>query len=313
MKVLTLADIHIRDTAPRTRTDNFPETLFSKFSWCLELARKEKCDAILIAGDIFHSVRTSYESIAKFIQIVKEHNKNNHSPKIYLIAGQHDLRNHTVDIKNTPLAILNKTNVISILKNKEPYIYDNSDIYGCGWKEEIPKVIDKKRFNILVLHRMVVESNVLFPGQTNLIKAEDLLKDNDFDLIISGDNHQHFISSYNGKYLINCGSLMRSNSNQINHHPKCVIFDTTLRTMHIYDIPVQPYNIVFDLDKVEKDKKVKEDNLAAGRFVDLLSNNQEEFSFNFVNNIEKTIKEESIKSEISDFLYSWLKEKAEQA
>ena len=52
------ADIHLRESTPICRTDNFFEALFNKIKFLKELKKQHKCK-IIDGGDLFDSAKSS--------------------------------------------------------------------------------------------------------------------------------------------------------------------------------------------------------------------------------------------------------------
>jgi hypothetical protein len=126
------------------------------------------------------------------------------------------------------------------------------------------------------------------------------LRRNKYDLIVSGDNHQFFISESGAgkRYLFNAGSLMHSSIAQIEHQPKIIIFDTDTREYEMINVPIQPAEKVFRLDDVIKEKE-KDEKLQA--FVAGLSE-QKEMSLSFEDNLNIYAKENKIDSDIMSII-----------
>ena len=162
-------------------------------------------------GDFFDSFRTPDYVKAWVIDLL---NKYKDIPVLF-VWGQHDQRFHSRDVRNTPLGVLQATGLCFPLSN-EPFSFSNIDIYGSSWEEPIPtiKEKDKVKFNILVMHRMVIHSEKLWEGQIDYVKGENFLKKWNYDLVVSGDNHQSFCCEFLHQKLINCGSLMRTSITQ---------------------------------------------------------------------------------------------------
>jgi len=258
MKILAVGDFHLSDKRPRSRKDNYAESMRLKVREILQIARDEKVEAIIQPGDF----TDSWESPDKFKTTWIKEFKN--SPPMYTIPGQHDMRYHTSDIKNTPLGVLVEAidnmhqageNGISLENNSGENIF----LYGAPWNQPIPKITTPKAFNILVTHRMIVMDK-LWAAQENYEVAGTFMRKSKFDLVISGDNHTSFhYAQPDGRLLINCGSLMRSNIDQESHRPCVWVFDTQDILRQIYlELKVQPFSDVMDLDRAKIEKKISD-------------------------------------------------------
>ena len=97
---LGIADIHIKYIKPRYRIDDYKETCLNKIKWCVDYANKHNL-RILIAGDIFDSVRERIYIVNKLIEILL---KAKFTPIVGM--GQHDLLFHSKNIDDSPLYTL---------------------------------------------------------------------------------------------------------------------------------------------------------------------------------------------------------------
>jgi hypothetical protein len=121
----------------------------------------------------------------------------------------------------------------------------------------------------------------------------DFLSNSDYDLIVSGDNHQSFMLETKEKkkrYLFNCGSLMRSTIDQIDHKPCVYIFDTDKRSYEKILIPIKPWQKCFDLEKKVKEE---EHNEQMESFVNGLAKHKD-LGMNFIDNLFKYLEKNKI-------------------
>jgi hypothetical protein len=137
---------------------------------------------------------------------------------------------------------------------------------------------------------MIIKDTKLWEGQENYEIANNLLKNNRFELIVTGDNHQHFVEEYDGRFLVNCGSLMRSTSAQVDHIPVIYIWDSETKELIYDEIPIEPIENVMNLKKLGEDKE-NDEKLEA--FVKGLQDQQME-GFDFKENLYIYIKENNI-------------------
>lgn len=285
MKLLITGDWHIRDTTPQRRIDDYWDTVRKKINFILDLAVKEECKLILQPGDLFDSHRANDFLKSYVIHRVNERTKKKYL-KILTVFGQHDLRYHSSNIGNTPLAVLHASKIIEIV-GKDGFHFEEVSIYGASWYEEIPEtVLDTDAFNILIMHKMVIENEKLWEGQEDHKLGNILLKTLPYDLIVSGDNHLSFLICSKSKRLVNCGSLLRSDVDQIDHKPVVYILNTETDTLEKHFVPCEPFEQVFDMAKVtaekERDKKME-------AFVDRLTGETELEGLDFIKNMYRFV------------------------
>lgn len=266
MKLLITGDWHLRFKRPRSRIDPvYFLTQVDKISQILVAAKEEGCDYLLQPGDFFDTDKSPWELVTKYTYLLKEWEF-----KILCVAGQHDMRYRSKKLDKTPLGVM-EANELVIILNGDPYSrYQDERIhfYGASWGEDIPKPEREDFFNVLVTHRMVVDKE-LWRGQQGHELASHVLREHNYDLIVSGDNHKRFLAVSKGgkKKLVNCGSLMRTDIDQVDHKPAFYVFDTDDLSCEEHLIDVKPHNEVFDLDWVED---VKERSKHLEEFLDSL-------------------------------------------
>jgi len=304
MKIGIMGDVHATRVVPENRIDDYWETFIDKFTWCLEKFKQESVDIVIQPGDFFDSSKASDFVKQYLIYILKNFTK---SFKILTVFGQHDLRYHSSDTYNTPLKVLERADVVSIIDNKHPLKFDDGDrtvyISGASWFEDIPEPIkhdSENILNILVMHKMVIRmGEKIWEGQSNYIEAERLLEVWDYDIVVSGDNHRNLICNKKKKWLINAGSLMRSRINQLEHKPKIHMIDTeNLNKVFTFDVPIKPAQEVFDIERVTFEKERNEDLEA---FIDGLQNKgYKTEGLDFAQNILTYIKENNVDKEVAE-------------
>jgi len=262
MKLLITGDWHITNKPPKRRTDDYFETMIYKHKFIIKTAQDKCVCAILQPGDFFDSYKASDFLKQYFIKLYKQDNI-----PLYTIYGQHDLRFHSSNRENTPLAVMNTIKNMKIVgENYYGFQEDHGVkhyIRGASWNEDIPKIDHgfqaESDFNILLTHRMIIKDKKLWEAQEDYTQARSLLKRNKFDVIVSGDNHQSFIQRESNKILFNCGSLMRSTISQKDHKPVIYIYDTHTREYEEIFVPIKPFNEVMDLTKAEEEKERNEE------------------------------------------------------
>jgi DNA repair exonuclease SbcCD nuclease subunit len=239
---LVTGDWHIRASKPRYRMDkSYVDTEGRKLEWLFATAEKYNCSAILQPGDMFDSY-----DIPNYMKINLV-NKFRAGLPVYSIYGQHDLkyRNH----KDTVMSLFDTIGVVKVFDQPHPVEIDDCNIYGSGWDEPVPNIVNSNKVNILLTHEMIVGDGALWYGQEDYIEAKDALKKWDgFDLIVSGDNHQSFHYMNKKRMLLNCGSLMRTSISQVDHKPVVWIYDSVTKTAECLEIPIDPIEEIMDLD-----------------------------------------------------------------
>ncbi len=285
MKLGILGDLHLRASKPINRVDNYNEKQFEKLAQAFDTFNDKNCTAVLQPGDLLNNYgRDPYSIVYQTLAFLMLHKLS-----IYLVFGQHDIRFHNTELTDIPIQILNQTELVNKLESNPTNIGINDDVllYGANWQEKIPRVRKEKNITkILVMHSMVIKRKKLWPGQTDFIRASNL-RNNNFDLIVTGDNHQAFIQDK----VINCGSLMRMNIDQQNHQPIFGIYDTKTNDLEVFEYDLDDSKTVFPVqEKIQQDisKENKE------KFRESL-NSEFKGELDFRENILKTIKKQKKK------------------
>lgn len=296
MKLAMMSDIHLRASSPTGRTDDFVKRMWSKFSYMVEYCNENGIKVLILAGDIFESVHVGHPVIKAAYKILNEFNG-----VVYIVYGNHDLKNHNFEKRHTsPLDLLLEVcdNVV-LLDGDANNTYKNIHMYGTSWNQAIPEIENEEKFNILVIHKMIIKEK-LWPGQEVDAdgKGLPLLKNNDFDLIVSGDNHQQFVLHHKGKYLVNSGSMMRSCVNQVDATPAFYVMNTRSGNPPT-KVPFPIEEEVFDMEKLQQQAEQSESIEKFSSFIEFLSEsrNSNKLSFSAIYNslLIKTQDEELIK------------------
>lgn len=212
MRYVCCADLHIRPDKPLCRAESqeeWIETQFEKLSFILDFSKKEKA-SVLIAGDLCHRA-TGWPSwlFSRMISLFKRHPQ-----PIICCPGQHDLPYHQIGaLPESNLGVVTAARAVSC--------DDWEGVRVFGWGSPLSC---QETGLIALTHMMILrsEKEELWPGQVKEGKAsmaDKILRDFPcFELIITGDNHQPFATSFEGRWLVNPGSMSRQKSNE-QHEP----------------------------------------------------------------------------------------------
>ncbi len=220
MMYLLCGDLHFRYTIPKCRTDNFIQTQIDRMKWLREIQEKHRAK-ILCVGDVTHKAREEKQN--ELMVMLLEH-----FPEMDGLAGNHDLLNHSMrKLYKSCLGALIKSGKYNLLPSNNYWCYEDSNdlIYPFHFGEEIKtaELTAELGKTIALWHEYVsIAKDKNIKGSL----AKNILKNNNYDLIVTGDNHQTFTLDYEGKTLINVGSLFRQTAEQIDHKPCVFIYDS---------------------------------------------------------------------------------------
>jgi len=293
MKLLLTGDWHLRYKRPGSRMDkDYFSAQKKKVEQILKLAEDNGCSYILQPGDFFDSKDTPYFVIKEYLELLSTYDGH-----VFCVHGQHDLRYHSTNTENVPLAIMEAAGAVEVIRGLRSE--DRIQFYGCGWGEEVPEIEYSDAFNILLMHRMVVDEKI-WEGQEDYVYGKHLFRKYDYDLFVCGDNHKHFLftDSNQGKTLVNCGSLMRNNVDQFGHVPVVYVFDTETRTAECVELKVRKADKVLNVKEAEKQKK-RDEELDA--FVEGLRT-PKDLGLDFFENIRATLESTKIKQGVKNIV-----------
>ncbi|MCX7885387.1 MAG: metallophosphoesterase [Caloramator sp.] len=218
MKLLYFTDSHIRGSTPKSRKDNYVETLKEKFKEIIETAKSENIDYVLFGGDLFDRPDLSLSIVNEFIIYLKE------LPlPIYCVLGNHDIFGQNPSTATrTVLGILDTLGIVKLINyNEIIYLQRNNikiQLTGCPYYYNIDTsperegyIVNEKKncnFSIHIVHGMLLDRPFIKGIPHTLI---DEIADKTFaDITLCGHYHTGFgIKKINEKYFVNIGSISR--------------------------------------------------------------------------------------------------------
>jgi predicted phosphodiesterase len=232
------SDIEIRDYSPVCRTDDFLKAQIAKLEFIQDLQEMNGGIPVLDGGDLLDKRYRSHNNY--YVLVVADHCL----PKPFItIPGNHDLPQHEIaNYSRSGMAVLESVGRITVAQPHEPVSYGNLLIWGFPYRlpTEAPKIEKEKgKFYVALVHAMVFQGKELYPGAEGF-QARSLIRlFKDFDLIVCGHNHQSFIETYDGRILVNPGSLMRSDANQMDYKPRVFLWYAEQRRIEPVPVPIK--------------------------------------------------------------------------
>ena len=280
------SDLHLTEQTPVCRLDDYIKAQKTKLTFISDLQQKYECP-VLCAGDVFDHWKPSPWLISFALKYLPD--------ELIAIPGQHDLPQHNLDL-------IEKSGFYALMQGKKLKLkfpdYDNFkfDLHSLPFGTEIPKNGATKSFRmdkeipiILMLHQLTWQKEP-WPGAEPSGNAKRLLKANpDFDLIITGDNHQAFTEEYEGRLLINPGSMLRSTAGQQDFRPRVYLWSAENNTAEIAYLPAETGVVSRQHLEIKEERK---DRLDA--FINLIQSEEFEIGVSFEENIARALEAGSI-------------------
>lgn len=219
---ISFTDSHFTTRRPAVRNDDYQKAQLEKFEFLCEKASETRLNLMVGAGDTFDSVRTtSFQLVESLIALIKQYDVT-----FLTIPGQHDMRFHSTTLENTPLGLLAAYPNVTLLDIEGSVCIEKYKFYGFGWsllfEQEELNQFDPDLYHIAVAHRPVFRNKPTNWDHPFMVDTKEIRKAApNFNLFITGDNHEQFIDEGNPK-IVNSGNLLRSNVSQIEYTPAYV-------------------------------------------------------------------------------------------
>ena len=218
------ADIHLRESIPECRTDDFMAAQTKKHLFLKSLQEKYNVP-ILVAGDLFHHWKPSPYLLGYSLATLAD--------GICAVPGQHDLPGHSLEnIEKSGIHVLAEADKIILLSPDRELIHCSQDcpkieIHGFPWGVELKNVKRTNKVKIAMVHKLVYKGKEPFPGAENHGGTAKLIirKLSGYNLVLTGDNHETFTERIGDTLLVNPGSFMRSTASQIDHRPSVFLWN----------------------------------------------------------------------------------------
>lgn len=230
---VVMSDFHARVKPPVCRVDNYFETQKRKLEFISNLA--EENNAMLIdAGDLFDSWRSGVPKLECMFM-------NTLPTRFFSIPGNHEMPGHNINLlSESSWYVLYLAGFIKAVRAGSTFVINSGGvgarIFIAGYpysKDGAVGIVEKHRgvcdpasmkadIKIAVYHGMVWNTRKPSAQGVEGETIEVILDEfKEYDVVITGHNHETFDCKGGDTILINPGSVMRSSMSQIHHKP-CV-------------------------------------------------------------------------------------------
>jgi DNA repair exonuclease SbcCD nuclease subunit len=277
-------DWHLRDDQPTCRTDDFQSAQWNKVMQIVELQDTYDCP-VWHSGDLFHHWKPSPYLLACALEYLPAN--------FHTIYGNHDLPAHNIDLAyKCGINVLAKAERLTVME-------------GTHWGQE-PKSIQSiyldevhwlpKTRPFLVYHVMTFQGKKPWPGCTDPKSSALLKKYPQYDLILTGHNHQTFVEEYEGRLLVNPGSLTRQEADKEDHKPCVFLYYAETNTVEQVFLPFED-NVI---SREHLDKKEERDG-RINAFVSRLDTGWGG-ALSFEDNLTKMMQENKIRESVKEII-----------
>lgn len=310
-KYLVFSDFHVQGVNSRNRLGNYFEDCLKKLDEILSIAKENKCDAILDAGDLLEVKNPAYNVIDEIADRVEKNNI-----PIYSLFGNHCMHSGYIEnSSNTGLAHLQRrSKLFNYLNSIECNLYKIEGFeYRVGVEEDIKKngifiqspitkeVDQYEGWNIAIVHAMITPTK--FFDQVSHVQCKDI-KTN-ADLILCGHYHTPFYKKIENTEFLNIGCCGRLNINEAKIEPSVLLLDTEKRSYEIIKLKsAKKGSEIFDLSKYEE---IKENERSIDEFIASLNSATWQAS-DLNSQIEIIAKEQNVEKEVIEYVKEKIKE-----
>lgn len=197
MKLLVTGDWHYRSQNPIARLDELQAALDAKIAEVGEIARRERCEAVVVPGDITDSPNLAYSTLTKLEMAIREI-----GVQVWSVPGNHDEHAHSLEsLDRTAYGHLTATTLVRDL-SRRPVETDTVTVTGTGFSastdsdvsDYLARLTDnatRGSVRIHVAHGMLLERDPGFELRHTLLEAVARHPECP-DLLVVGHEHLGF-------------------------------------------------------------------------------------------------------------------------
>lgn len=285
------ADWHLREDTPTCWTGDFQSEQWEVVQTIFDLQAKFDCP-VIHAGDLFDHWKPSPWLLSKTMFFLPQ--------KFCTVYGQHDLPQHNWELRD-------KSGIYTLERAGRVYV-----LPGCHYGEtpedllknhlSTQSIIDFKNDKfILVWHHMAYNILPPYPGAPEGNAVGILRKYPQFNLILTGDNHESFTVTLDGRRLVNPGNITRQTAAQIDYKPRVYLWYVEDNSVIPVFLPVSDNVITREYIDIEKEK-----NGRIEAFVTHLKDNwgvSRDKKVSFEENLEAFFEENNTEKDLRDLVY----------
>lgn len=270
-------DVHLSDHSPRSRTDNWTDTVLNKLIAVGQIAKDVGADAVIDGGDFFDLKSPTRNSHSLIRRVMEVHRDHYHCP-VYANVGNHDcVYGDYSYLPQQPLGVLYEAGTFKRLYDHHEAVFvDNPRrklppptkvrVVGVpyhGVQYDMGRLASITRgdedYLVVAAHLLASPTHSTMFDSEDVIRYDMLDQYPDVDCWLFGHWHkdQGITNTPNGTPVVNIGSLTRGALSQDNldRVPSVGILTFDSDGMHVTRkaVPHRPASEVFDLMAKDKD------------------------------------------------------------
>lgn len=279
VSALLTGDWHLREDTPVCRTDEeFQTAQWKKVDFISDLQKQCNCP-VIHSGDLFNHWKPSPWLLSMAMKHLPD--------QFHTIFGNHDLPQHSLELADKcGINVLREAGKLIVLPGKH-------------WNQEYSG-FSSTLHDILVWHVMSYQGKLPWPGCTDPLSAALLRKHKQYSLILLGHNHTPFVEEYEGRLLVNPGSIMRQNADQADFRPRIYLWYAETNAVTPVYLPIETDVI----SRSHLDLQEQRDN-RIDSFISRLDTDWKA-TLSFEENLTIFEKENSVRKSVMEIVYSAL-------
>ena len=220
MKILALADLHLRENKPECRAEeeDWLKAIGDKIHFIYQTAKENKVDYIVIAGDVFDSWRSN--SMPFLCQCISWFKTLSIAAPVVCIPGNHDTMGGNLnELERSPYELFARMKVFN-----DASIGD-FDVYNYQFEGK-----QVGNHPVVIAHKGLYLKEKPYPTAPDKGNVEYFVRNclsDSCKLLIAGDYHKPFVTKIDNCTVVNCGSLMRLTAAQCDYKPAVWLCDVS--------------------------------------------------------------------------------------
>lgn len=262
IRLVWRTDVHLSDTPPASRKDDWTDTVLGKLRQVGLVAAKLGADAVLDGGDFFH-VKSPGRNTHDLVRRVAELHKAYPCP-VYANVGNHDcVYGDYAFLDQQPLGVLFASGVFRRCYDEHEVVFERDGVkvrvvgipyHGTTYDPERFRRIKRGDEDHLVVMAHVLASEkggTMFEGE-DIIRYSSLAHLDPTAWLFGHWHKDQGVVDMAGKTIVNIGSLTRGalSQDEMTRRPACAVltFTKTALQVQVVRLKVAPAEEVFDVE-----------------------------------------------------------------